>query len=89
LDEAYAVATRLRSDPEDLIQKAVGWMLRESGKADPARLERYLRSNGHLLARTTVRYAIERFPREKRRALLEATRPRGERMRRRSAPNKV
>jgi 3-methyladenine DNA glycosylase AlkD len=74
LDAAYRVARRLHADPEDLIQKAVGWMLREAGKADPDRLERYLRSNGPRIPRTTVRYAIERFPASKRRALLKETR---------------
>jgi 3-methyladenine DNA glycosylase AlkD len=73
LDTAYAIARHLHADREDLIQKAVGWMLREAGKADPARLERYLRANGPRIPRTTVRYAIERFPPNKRRALLAAT----------------
>jgi 3-methyladenine DNA glycosylase AlkD len=73
LDVAYDVATALQSDGEDLIQKAVGWMLREAGKQDAPRLERYLRSEGARIPRTTVRYAIERFPDAKRRALLEAT----------------
>ena len=74
LDLAYDVARRLHADEEDLIQKAVGWMLREAGKADAARLDRYLRTNGPRIPRTTVRYAIERFPDVKRRSLLRATR---------------
>lgn len=74
---AYDVAGRLHADREDLIQKAVGWTLREAGKIDPARLERYLRANGRSMPRTTVRYAIERFPDAKRRALLEVTRRAG------------
>jgi 3-methyladenine DNA glycosylase AlkD len=77
LDLAYDVAGRLHDDREDLIQKAVGWTLREAGKIDPARLERYLRANGRSMPRTTVRYAIERFPDAKRRALLEVTRRAG------------
>ena len=74
LDEAYRVAELLHPDREDLIQKAVGWMLREAGKQDPQRLERYLRSNGAIIPRTTLRYAIERFPLAKRRDLLTSTR---------------
>jgi 3-methyladenine DNA glycosylase AlkD len=70
LDLAYGVAKRLHADREDLIQKAVGWMLREAGKADPGRLERYLRANVRLIPRTTFRYAIERFDDGKRRRLL-------------------
>jgi 3-methyladenine DNA glycosylase AlkD len=74
LDLAYAVARRLQADREDLIQKAVGWMLREAGKVDPLRLERYLRRSGHTTPRTTLRYAIERFPEPKRQLLLRITR---------------
>ena len=73
LDAAYDVARVLHADKEDLIRKAVGWMLREAGKADPGRLERYLRANGPRIPRTTVRYAIERFDDGKRRRLLLAT----------------
>jgi 3-methyladenine DNA glycosylase AlkD len=75
LDLTYEIAGRLHADPEDLIQKAVGWALREAGKTDMPRLERYLRANGAAIPRTTLRYAIERFSEPKRRLLLAATRP--------------
>ena len=74
LDVLYDVARRLHPDRADLVQKAVGWMLREAGKPDPHRLERYLRANGPSIPRTTVRYAIERFAPPKRQALLVVTR---------------
>jgi 3-methyladenine DNA glycosylase AlkD len=74
LDLVYEIAGRLHADREDLIQKAVGWALREAGTKDMARLERYLRANGAAIPRTTLRYAIERFPEKKRRAILTATR---------------
>jgi len=73
LDVAYDIAKSLHTDGEDLIQKAVGWTLREAGKVDANRLERYLRANGPMIPRTTLRYAIERCPEPKRRALLAAT----------------
>jgi 3-methyladenine DNA glycosylase AlkD len=73
LDLLYTNAGRLHHDPHDLIQKAVGWALREAGKADPRRLERYLRTNGAAIPRTTVRYAIERYAPSKRQELLRAT----------------
>jgi 3-methyladenine DNA glycosylase AlkD len=75
LDLLYEIAERLHPDREDLIQKAVGWALREAGKTDQRRLERYLRANGASIPRTTLRYAIERFPEAKRKALLLDTRP--------------
>jgi 3-methyladenine DNA glycosylase AlkD len=74
LDTAYDVATTLRSDGADLIQKAAGWLLREVGKRDAARLERYLRAGGAAIPRTTLRYAIERFPAARRQRILAATR---------------
>jgi 3-methyladenine DNA glycosylase AlkD len=73
LDDAYAIAESLFKYPEDLIHKATGWMLREAGKPDPARLEGFLLKHGSKIPRTTLRYAIERFPPEKRKALLEET----------------
>jgi 3-methyladenine DNA glycosylase AlkD len=74
LDIAYAIAAALHSDSEDLIQKAVGWALREAGKADPLRLERYLRAQGPAVPRTTLRYAIERFSPGQRASIMKATR---------------
>jgi 3-methyladenine DNA glycosylase AlkD len=75
LDQAYAVASALHHDREDLIAKAAGWLLREAGRADRVRLERYLRKNGARIPRTTIRYAIEHFPADQRRELLRVTRP--------------
>ena len=89
LDRVYAIARRLHTDREDLIQKAVGWALREAGKTDPVRLERYLRGRGPEIPRTTLRYAIERFPAAKRRALLAATRRPGVLQARRRAPGPI
>ena len=60
---------------DDLIHKANGWLLREAGKADPGRLERFLLARGPAIPRTTLRYAIERFPGAKRKALLLKTKP--------------
>ncbi|MGH9754360.1 MAG: DNA alkylation repair protein [Blastocatellia bacterium] len=76
LDDAYAIAELLFKYPEDLIHKAAGWMLREAGKPDPARLESFLLKHGPEIPRTTLRYAIERFPPEKRKTLLEETKER-------------
>ncbi len=74
LPYAYRVVRALAGDDHDLIHKATGWLLREAGKTDMARLEAFLRAEGPRLSRTTVRYAIERFPVAARRQLLEATR---------------
>ena len=71
-DETLRVARLLLGDPEDLIHKAVGWMLREVGKRDVAVLQRFLGQHGQAMPRTMLRYAIERLPEQERRAYLGA-----------------
>lgn len=75
LDLAYALAHSVHADTRDLIHKAAGWMLREAGRTDEVRLERYLLEHGPQIPRTTLRYAIERFDPARRRSLLARTRP--------------
>ena len=70
LDDTYSIAD-IFLDPSgaelhDLLQKAVGWLLREAGKRDSARLEGWLEQNASRMPRTMLRYAIEKFPQDKR-----------------------
>ncbi len=60
------ISNQLLSDDEDLIHKAVGWMLREVGKRDEDVLVSFLNENIGKINRTTLRYAIERFSKKKR-----------------------
>ena len=71
--DTLRVVEELLSDEEDLIHKAIGWMLRETGKRDLDTEENFLRNHYKKLPRTTLRYAIERFPESKRQAYLKGT----------------
>lgn len=61
-----SICEKLISHPHDLIHKAIGWTLREIGKRDKDVLTSYLEHNHRRLARTSLRYAIERMPKTER-----------------------
>lgn len=65
------IAERLINDKEDLMHKAVGWMLREMGKrVDVNLLRNFLTEHASTMPRTTLRYAIEHFSPEERKMWL-------------------
>jgi len=70
-NDALAIADILLKDDEDLIHKAVGWMLREIGKRDLNRLDAYLRRRYFEMPRTMLRYAIEKHPQSQRQKYLK------------------
>lgn len=69
--ETLRIAQLLLNDEEDLIQKAVGWMLREVGKRVSTEVEEnFLKRYYKQMPRTMLRYAIERFAEPKRKRYL-------------------
>ena len=69
VEETFRLAALLLEDSEDLIHKSAGWMLREAGKRDEAALLAFIDDHHGQMPRTMLRYAIERFPADRRRLL--------------------
>ena len=73
LDDTYAIADIFLAKPlplHDLLQKAVGWLLREAGKRDEQRLKDWLAPRYPTMPRTMLRYAIEKFSEEERNGFM-------------------
>ena len=73
VDDTYAIADIFLTKPQplhDLLQKAVGWLLREAGKRDEQRLKDWLSTRYTTMPRTMLRYAIEKFKEEERRRYM-------------------
>ena len=68
--DTLRLTEKLLKDPEDLMHKACGWMLREVGKKDREVLVSFLERHAHKMPRTMLRYAIEHFSQRERRLWL-------------------
>ncbi|WFB35517.1 DNA alkylation repair protein [Kiritimatiellota bacterium B12222] len=71
----YEISLRLAKillrDPEDLIHKVVGWMLKEIANRDKPVADAFLKTHYRDMHRTTLRYCLEKYPQKERRAYLQ------------------
>jgi len=66
LEEAFSVADRLMEDRDEMVQKGVGWMLKEASKRHPEEVREYLLKWRQRTSALVLRYASEKLPAEKR-----------------------
>ena len=71
IKDTFKLSEILLDGEEDLTHKAVGWMLREAGKVDEKALVKFLKKHYKRVPRTTLRYAIEKFPETRRKKALK------------------
>ena len=70
LDDAYALAEKVAEDPEPLVQKALGWVLRAAGDVDRARLTEFVERHAATMPRVALRAAIEHYDKDERVRIL-------------------
>jgi 3-methyladenine DNA glycosylase AlkD len=70
LDNAYGLAEKLADDPEPLVQKALGWVLRAAGDVDRSRLTEFVERHAATMPRVALRAAIEHYDRNERARIL-------------------
>lgn len=64
LKDIFEIASLLHSDPDDLVQKGYGWMLKAASEAHQKEVFDYVMSKKDNMPRTALRYAIEKMPKE-------------------------
>ena len=71
LDQIFKIADILLLDPDDLVQKGYGWMLKAASQAHQEEVFNYVMQKKAIMPRTSLRYAIEKMPGEMRKRAME------------------
>jgi len=72
LEDIFQIADILHSDPDDMVQKGYGWMLKVASQANQVKVFDYVMNKKSTMPRTALRYAIEKMPQElKQKAMLK------------------
>ncbi len=71
-EEILDIASRLIADPDDMVQKGVGWVLKETYPKRPREVVEFLKSRRGETSRLLLRYAAEKMtPRDRETVLLK------------------
>ncbi len=71
LSDILEIANILLTDQDDLVQKGYGWMLKAASEANQRAIFDYVINNKAIMPRTSLRYAIEKMPKELKTAAME------------------
>jgi 3-methyladenine DNA glycosylase AlkD len=64
LKDAFEISDTLLIDPDDIVQKGYGWLLKEESRKHQKEVFEYVVRNRQVMPRTALRYAIELMPKE-------------------------
>jgi 3-methyladenine DNA glycosylase AlkD len=67
----FQIADALLTDPDDMVQKGYGWMLKAASEHDMQAVFKYVMANKKTMPRTSLRYAIEKMPAELKKQAME------------------
>ncbi len=70
LDDIFDVSLKLINDPEDLVQKAYGWALKEASNIYPKQVFEFVIKHKAQMSRTALRYAVEKLPQKQRKIAM-------------------
>ncbi len=68
--EIFEIADILLLDPDDMVQKGYGWMLKSLAEAYEEEVFNYVLDHRSNMPRTALRYAIEKMPDDKKREAM-------------------
>lgn len=70
LSDVFEIATSLLLDPDDLVQKGYGWMLKEASRVHQQEVFNFIQEHKKTMPRTALRYAIEKMPADLRKTAM-------------------
>jgi len=71
LSDIFEIADKLLMDPDDMVQKGYGWMLKAASQSHQKEVFDYVMKHKGVMPRTALRYAIEKMPQDLRKRSME------------------